>query len=278
MKLAALATMTLSLFALAVLTGCDQANEPEKEDNTNTLPAVLTQSTATAATAENIVGTWRSNFTGRGESTEKGSYSTEEEETYILNSESSYIKYNKKKCTSKTDASTIWYENSAEKGTYSLNGSVITWTKTHFIPNKETLFDPLTIAETEWSTTTNIRVESIALIDGKLCPNAYSRESEGTGLAGTWIKTSSSSYNPPAVDYYKYEFIISEKNLTQNSYRSDTGTFDDLDDTDVFEYSLPGNNILNLLYNGQLLEAAPVLFSDEWMAIGAYNIYTKVTP
>ncbi|TAH46406.1 MAG: hypothetical protein EWM51_12100, partial [Treponema sp.] len=191
MKLAALATMTLSLFALAVLTGCEQPTDPKKEEDTSQLPAGLTQSTATAATAENITGIWVTTHVGSGSSSINGDYTFNEEETLTIKADGTFITFSKQTNTSTTDSTNIWYWYTAYKGTYTFTEGVITWTQTHQHVD-QAVFNPESLTEQQWypETSPNVEAEPLVIIDGKLCPGAYRRTGTGSGLIGTWTELS----------------------------------------------------------------------------------------
>lgn len=278
MKLAALATMTLSLFALAVLTGCEQPTDPKKEDDKNSLPAGLTQSTATAATAENIVGAWKTTTTGGGSSITTGEYTSTSEQTQTIKADGTFSKFVKRTNVSKTDANNIWYEYRAEKGTFTLVDNLLTQNKTNSYYS-DTLFDPVNLTEQQWNASLNTNAQTIAILDGKLCMGAYQRKEAGTGLVGSWENYYMETYTNnsiPVTTYRKGKYVFTPTEMTHYSYQSESSTFGEPKDSQQYGYTLPGNNTLAVTVNGTIIESVPFLVSTDWLYFGSG--YTKVTP
>lgn len=275
MKLAALATMTLSLFALAVLTGCEQPTDPKKEEDTSQLPAGLTQSTATAATAENITGIWVTTHVGSGSSSINGDYTFNEEETLTIKADGTFITFSKQTNTSTTDSTNIWYWYTAYKGTYTFTEGVITWTQTHQHVD-QAVFNPESLTEQQWypETSPNVEAEPLVIIDGKLCPGAYRRTGTGSGLIGTWTEL---SFESRSGEYNKIDVVFTDTDLTLNSYYSTTTSFSEPSYTITFTYTLPGNNTISYTRDTET-QTDGILFSGDWFALGSSNIYSKVTP
>ncbi len=278
LKLAALAAAALSLFALAVLSGCEQPTDPKKEEDTSQLPAGLTQSTATAATAENITGIWVTTHEGSGSSSTDGEYTYKEEMMLTIKADGTFITFSKQTNTSTTDSTNIWYWYTAYKGTYTFTEGVITWTQTHQYVD-QAVFNPESLTEQQWypETSPNVEAEPLVIIDGKLCPGAYRRTGTGTGLVGTWTQLSFESRNGES-DYNKIDVVFTDTELTVKSYYSTTTSFSEPPSyTITFTYTLPGDNKISYTKDTET-RTDEILFSGDWFALGSSNIYSKVTP
>lgn len=272
------ATAAFSLIAFLLLAGCEQPTDADTDDAASKLPAGITLATATPATADSILGSWTTLYTGSGESSLHGEYTYVEEKTLFINSDGSFTSYRKQTHTSKTDPTNVWTEYYAEKGTYTFTEGVITWTRTHSSYTKDAPFDPITLPSDEWHVYASSYIESepIVIIDGKLCPGAFRRAGTGTGLIGTWSKNSFQTQNGET-EYRKLDHIFTDTTFTYNHYISTSTVFGEPKYTGTFSYTLPGNNKIIITINDKS-QTDDIMFAGDWLVLGDSNIYTKVNP
>ncbi|TAH55041.1 MAG: hypothetical protein EWM51_04345 [Treponema sp.] len=269
------ATAAFLLIAFLLLAGCEQPTDADTDDAASKLPAGITLATATPATAESILGSWKMTDTWDDEDSAGGEFTVVEEETLNIESDGSFLTFSKRTTTSKTDETKIDYWYSAEKGTYTFVEGVITRRSTNWYSSINT-FDPLELSADQWNLSDYDESDSITILDGKLCFNPLKRVGTGTGLIGTWSIITSHPEDD-GMRYYKQEWSFTETTITITNYESTTTTFGEAKGTQTVQYTLPGNNKLSLTYDGGSL-ILDILFTGDLLVVGTGNIYTKVNP
>lgn len=266
-------TLFLSVVLLFLfLTGCEQPSNTNSTDN-QTVPEIA-KTSATPVTKDNIVGTWREISSGSSSNESIGEYTYTEEEIYYVYQDNTYINNNKKTSIAVNDPNTIWYDSYARKGTWSMDGTVITWHEQAHIHSSLSTFDPLSISSSSWSQIELINSEPICIIENKLFPGYFQREGTGTTLQDSW---SSIHYEKSTLKetWNKAQMIISNDKFIMNTYQSLTESFGSALSTMTANYEITDTHTIRILDNGKTY-SWNVLFAGDILAIGTG--YSKINP
>lgn len=239
----------------------DQPETANGTSNQNTTQNTSTLSKAEPVTMANIVGSWSETMTGGDES---DTYTKEIITTY--SSDGTYVAVSTDHYTSKDDPSKTWIIGSAEKGTFSIAGDIVTWKRTHTFINVSGSVD--ITKSIEWKEKTNTLTGTIAIIDGYLC-NAYKREGTGSGIIGTWTSTESQVDGTHPKSYTKNVLCFTSSELTTSQYEDETGVFTSAPDIKTYTYTIDKNNVLTT-NNLTETSSTPIFLASDWLCLGLY--------